>query len=467
MSKRTKQSVKEIENPQVEEVNPSNSQESLILITSVILAGLLTTGAFILGYLTRQWQFFAITAVMGVALLSGLFTVFHLWETKTEARGFAFLVFTEIAFIVSSMVLSSAVSLGIAVIALAFAVIFGSTELKGRYVELSILVGLIVAVMSALVGNLTIVDQVSNATITLGIFIAAGSLIFILLIQFIFGWITASIRVKLLLAGLVVTLVPLAILSVISNRYTQNAIQAQSNQSLSIAAEQTATSINEFFSSNLDSVQTETTLPAIQRYLSLNSNERSGSVEETELRTTFTSLQTKQKLYLPSYGLLDTSGLNLFDTDTSLILRSEAETEYFKTVLNTGLPYSSEVFFPADTRDAYLIFISPIKNVSNQTIGYLRTRYDALLLQTIIQANVGLIGSRSYPMLLDENGLRLADGYSPNLIYHSLTPMDLETYQALILAERLPSYISHESLSTNQADLAQNLQQTKVEISSP
>ncbi|MRS05382.1 hypothetical protein EG832_19540, partial [bacterium] len=220
MSKKTKQSVKEIENPR-EEVNPSTTQGSLILVVSVILAGLLTTGAFILGYLTHQWQFFAIAAVMGVAFLSGLFTVFHLWETKTEARGFAFLVFTEIAFIVISMVLASAVSLGIAVIALAFAVIFGSTVLKGRYVELSILVGLIVAVMSALVGNLTIVDQVSNSTLTLGIFITAGSLIFILLVQFIFGWITTSIRVKLLLAGLVVTLVPLAILSVISNQYTQ------------------------------------------------------------------------------------------------------------------------------------------------------------------------------------------------------------------------------------------------------
>ncbi len=431
----------------------------VILDVFVVFTVVLTIGAFILGAITRQWQYFTIAAAFGVACLTGLFTIFQLWETKSQARGFAFVVTTEIAFVITSLVLTSDVSLGIALIAIIFAVILGSTALREQYIELSIFVGLVAAVASALAGNLNLVDQASNTSLTLGIFIAAGVLAFILIVLFIFGWITASIRVKLLLGGLVVTLVPLAILSVISNQYTQDAIQAQSNQSLQVAAEQTAASLNDFFSSNLDSVQTETTLPAIQRYLALKASDRPGSVEETELQTTFTSLQTKQKLYQPSYGLLDINGANLFDTDAASISQTEASSEYFKTVASTGLPYSSGVYFPSGTRDAYLIFIAPIKDVTNQTIGYLRTRFDALLLQTIVQANVGLIGPRSYPMLLDENGLRLADGYSPNLIYRTLVPMDLETFQALVLAQRLPSYLPRELLSTNQTELNDSLNQ--------
>lgn len=431
----------------------SSTPREAILDVFVAFTIVLTIGAFIFGYLSRQWQYFAIAAAFGVSCLGGLFTIFQLWETKPESRGFAFIVITEIAFVLTSLVLSASVSLGIALVAIVFAIILGSTVLHGRYIELAMFVGLVAAVATALVGNLSLVDQVVNPSLSLGVFITAGFLTLILIILFFLGWITASIRVKLLLGGLVVTLVPLAILSAISNQYTQSAIKSQSNQSLKVAAEQTASIFDEFFSSNLEGVQTETNLPSIQRYLVLRPQDRPESVEETELATTFTSLQTKQKLYQPSYGLLDTSGINLFDTDASQMSQSEASTEYFKTVLNTGLPYSSSIYFPNGTRNAYLIFIAPIKDVTNQTIGYLRTRYDALLLQSKIQANVGLIGPRSYPILLDENGLRLADGYSPNLIYRTLVPMGLETFQALQLAERLPSYLPRDLLSTNEVEL--------------
>jgi len=110
-----------------------------------------------------------------------------------------------------------------------------------------------------------------------------------------------------------------------------------------LAASQTASTLDDFFSSNLDGIQTETNLPSIQRYLALPANRRAGSVEETELASTFASLQTKQKQYSPSYGLLDTNGVDLYDTDNTLISSSEANTEYFQHVQSTGTAVTQQV----------------------------------------------------------------------------------------------------------------------------
>jgi len=64
------------------------------------------------------------------------------------------------------------------------------------------------------------------------------------------------------------------------------------------------------------------------------------------------------------------------------------------------------------------------------------------------------VGQRSYPILVDENGLRLADGYSPNLVYHTMVPLSLETYQSLIQSEKIPSLLTRESIYVQQANLS-------------
>ena len=429
------------------------------LITALVISILVTIGAATLGILNNTWQYIAISAAFGVSSLVGLLVILNFWHSTREAYGMPFIIASELAFVVSAVVLSPQNALPIAIIAMSFSLIIGSTRLAGRSTENAIFFGFLGAIASALLGNLNLVQQFSNTALSQGLIIAAVILVSIFLVLLLLKRVVASLRVTLLMGGLMFTLIPLAILSLISNQFTQNEIQAQANQSLSLAASQTASTLDDFFSSNLDGIQTETNLPSIQRYLALPANRRAGSVEETELASTFASLQTKQKQYSPSYGLLDTNGVDLYDTDNTLISSSEANTEYFQHVQSTGLPYSTGVIFPSNSRDAFLIFIAPVRSVTNQTIGYLRTRFDALLLQSIIQDNVGLIGPRSYPVLVDENGLRLADGYSPNMVYRTLVPLPLDSYQSLLQAQKLPSYLPRELSSTNQTDLATALDQ--------
>ncbi len=435
--------------PKKRTMNP----RQLIFMGFILFFILLAIGSLLLSFLSGQWQYFVLSCAFTIPSIAGIMTQLNLIETHATQKGTVFIMLAELAFIASAAVISSEVSIPIAIIALLFAVIMGSTVIGGTFIDRSILIGLIAAILSAIIGNSNFFAQLNITAINLGIMIAVVVFVLVFLLFIIFGYIHANLRFKLVLGALLLTMIPLAILSLIENRFTQNAIQEQSNQSLQIAAEQTASALNNFFETNISSVQNEASLSAITRYLALAEKSRSGSEEETELSATFKSLQTKQSIFLPSYGLLDITGKNLFDTESSLIGLSESDKDYFKSVIDTGQPFSSSVEFDPKSHDAYLFFSAPVLDVSNQIIGVLRIRYDALLLQNIIQANVGLIGNRSYPILIDENGLRLADGYSPNLIYRTLVKLDTPKYQALLSSGRLPAYQLQELSFTNQYDL--------------
>jgi hypothetical protein len=69
------------------------------------------------------------------------------------------------------------------------------------------------------------------------------------------------------------------------------------------------------FQTNLDSLELEASLSSISRYLSLDPTLRANSTEESAMQSTLLSLQTKEKVYTPSYAILNLNGLNLYDTD--------------------------------------------------------------------------------------------------------------------------------------------------------
>ncbi len=240
----------------------------------------------------------------------------------------------------------------------------------------------------------------------------------------------------------------------INNQYLRTSIQEQANNSLQVAANQTLGEIDNFIQQNVDSITTEANLPTVIDYLSLNPADRTGSEKESQVLITFRSLQSKQKIYLPSYAILNFVGTNLIDTNTQNIGLSEKSTSYFRQTANTGSTYVSSVEFEPGTRGAYINFISPVVDQSKQIIGYLRVRYDAHILQTIIEKYVGLIGIRSYPILLDNNGLRLADGSSPNLLYRTVAILPITQYNDLIASNLLPAYLPYSMVNSSQEDIA-------------
>lgn len=426
---------------------------STILKTLIAISLLSTLVFVVLSYLTRELGYFLLTVSSGITLVFAIAS-----NPRPPKKPAAFIVFLfalsyQLFIVLLASILPSYLGIPYAIIAVTLAFIFTSIIPRSALSDWIVTAGILAAIASLELTILALLPQVNNQAIASIVVIIASFLIIKVSEMFGENRIIASIRTKLLLLALALTLIPLIILSFISNRFLRTSIEAQSNESLRVAAEQTGLSIDSFFESNIDSLEIESTLGSIRNYLALEQGERGNSVEESALRSTLLSLQTKEQIYQPSYAVLDLDGTNIYSTDRASIGTSESETSYFKSVSSTGISYISSVEFPAGSPSGFIHFITPIKSESAQTVGYLRSRYDARILQSIMESNVGLIGNRSYPMLIDENGLRLADGFSPNSINHLIQDITYNDYDALLAELRLPVSIPFEEISIPQSDL--------------
>ncbi|MDF0556527.1 SpoIIE family protein phosphatase [Kamptonema sp. UHCC 0994] len=265
-----------------------------------------------------------------------------------------------------------------------------------------------------------------------------------------------SLRTKLIVAFLVVALIPLLLLAFINKQATQEILTSNANQSLYVAAYQTAYNIDTFIETNLNTVRVEAILPMFTKYLSLAQPKAEGS-DKADALSTLISLSRKDTSNIYSYALLDVQGENLIDTNTPNIGQDESKRDYFTEVLKTALPYVSAIQFLPERSDLFVIYFSaPVRNSQGTVIGVLRYCYMATILQQMVNVQIGIAGSKSFPFLLDENYIYLAHGSQPELIFKSILPLDRDRIEQLQAAGRLPLE-PIASLSTNAPILKQSL----------
>jgi signal transduction histidine kinase/CheY-like chemotaxis protein/HAMP domain-containing protein len=435
---------------------------STILRTLIAISVISTLVFIVLSYLTRELGYYLLTISSAITLVFAIAS-----NPRPPKRPAAFIVFLlsisyQIFLVLLASILPSYLGIPYAILAVMLAFVLTSVIPRSTLSDWIVTSGILGAIAALELSVLALLPQLNNPTIASIVVIIAGLMVIKVSEMFGEGRIIASIRTKLLMLSLALTLIPLIILSFISNRFLRTSIEIQSNESLRVAAEQTRLSIDEFIQSNLDSLEIESSLSSVRRYLALEFNERANSDEEAALRSTLLSLQTKEQIYQPVYAVLDLNGNNIYSTDRASIGRSEADSSYFQSVSTTGISYVSSVEFPADSSSGVIYLISPIKSESAQIVGYLRSQYDARILQSILDTNLGLIGNRSYPILLDENGLRLADSFSPNAINHFVTPISRQTYDDLLSRNRVPASIPYEEISQGQAELSAALTEGSV-----
>ncbi len=403
---------------------------------------------------TSRINLLILAAVFSLTTIVGILASSTVWGASESVKFLAFSLILEISIAFASAILPVYSGFPYALLAIALAFSIASLLSSSKNSDWIIWTGLLGIIGSILLSILAPFDQIIDSNVQFVVFGFTGIVLLGLIYLFVSKRVVVNLRVKLILGALALSLIPITALALINNQYLRTSIQEQANNSLQVAANQTISEIDTFIQQNLDSIANEANLPAVVDYLSLDPAERAGSPKESQVLITFRSLQSKQKIYLPSYAILNFIGTNLIDTNAQNIGKSERATSYFKQSANTGTTYVSSVEFESGTRDAYLNFISPVLDESKQIIGYLRVRYDAHILQTMIEKYVGLIGNRSYPILIDNNGLRLADGSSPNLVYRTVSQLSTDQYQSLIDSGLLPAYLPQSMLNSNQEDIS-------------
>ncbi len=265
---------------------------------------------------------------------------------------------------------------------------------------------------------------------------------------------SSGLTTQLILAFLLVSLIPLGLLAFLNEREIRAVLTDDANQSLATAAEQTAAGIDAFIRENRDAVRREALLPSLVRYLSLPVVEREGSSEEEAVVASLDELRRRDNVFISRYALLDSQGQTVMDTTRENMGRDESGHDYFQKPLETGLPFLSAPRFDRQSenqadkwKEAVLYFSAPVR-LGRETIGVLRMRYQATILQHLAVKNNGLAGKQSYAILFDENQIRLAHGTAPDSIFKSVVPLSPALVRTLQAEGRLPN-AALDDLSTN------------------
>ena len=253
-----------------------------------------------------------------------------------------------------------------------------------------------------------------------------------------------SLRHQLLGVFCFIALTPLAGFAWWNYQTTRTALIQLANQSLNAAASQTAATLDAFVRINLTVIVTEAQQEILATYLQAAPN-ASPSVREQALNT-LKSLIAKDKVFLVSSAVLNTNGQNLLDTRTPQRVWDESNREYFQIALETGEPFVSNVEFSEVDGQPYLSFSQSIRDrQTGAVVGVLRSQYHAAKLQNLLLQNNNLAGSLSFPILLDDRNLRLAQGYRDDgglpqdLLFQFLAPPQPETLDELQQTYRLPA----------------------------
>lgn len=435
--------------------NPSQAARQISLITTILIA---LVAVVFMGYAFTEASanYSTLASLFIISLVCVLLTTTSYFE-KFSHRMVTLVIVIQVTLLLASLYVSG-MGVFAALIILIYTTIVAAATLEGRQAELITSLGVFVAMATALLNVFSPINQVNLPAVQIYLPSLLGIMVMVYIVLLSTEYIAVTMRIKLLTALLTIVLVPLIIQSFISTQFTQTSTVNQTNQALKLAATSTASKVDEFLSSNRDAVAQDATLAAFSNYLNKPSDKRRGSQEEAQLFLTVAALgKRQQQEYLSSYGLLDVWGMDVYDTNVNEVGTFEADADYFKIPLTTGQVYISSVQFSMTNGDPFIYFSAPVRDTNQKVVGVLRVRYDALILQRIIEKDTGALGARSYPILLDENLIRLGDTITPNFLYRAVGQLSSSTIINLNATNRLPK-VEKSLYSTNMTPLALAIQ---------
>lgn len=271
-----------------------------------------------------------------------------------------------------------------------------------------------------------------------------------------------NLSFRLITSFLTLALIPLALIVTLNVRSSGQALEGEAHKSLDTYAAYSASNVESFLQSNLSIIRTEALLPIWSDYLNmLSKDHHPGRSLKSQTMQTLETLQQKDSVFITSYSLLDVAGNVVLSTAHNAMGHKLSDRLDFKQALETGLPYVSDVLFDL-TGNAFFYFSCPVVNEKGTPVGVLRVKYSATILQQLIIQSTGLLGPRSFTMLVNKNGLILGYGImsyggASDILLRTFVPIPPENARHLIQSRHLPGdYVTRKRL--NYPELYKGLQ---------
>lgn len=218
-----------------------------------------------------------------------------------------------------------------------------------------------------------------------------------------------SLRNKIIFSSVFMSFLPVMSLYYIYNVSTKAALYESALKTLQAAASQTSMRLDFFIKANINSIEAQGKLSDFNQFLTSLPGER--EIFKNKIINTFHSFGMIDRLYISSFALLDINGHNVVDSVEENVGKNKSNFSYFTVPLKTGLPYFSDVLFIEKGELPVVVFSTVIRNDSQKPTGILRVIYNASILQNIVFSDNNIAGESSFPVVIDENMLLLANGH--------------------------------------------------------
>ncbi len=265
-----------------------------------------------------------------------------------------------------------------------------------------------------------------------------------------------TLRTKMAFTFALVTLIPLAALGAYNISATSASLNQKSRESLQTLAQTTAETYDNFIAQRLNETNMEAKQIALADFLALPPFARENSVEKRKAELTLASFQSKDAVFIDSYGVLDVNGKNILDTSLEDLGRDESAQEYYLAVIKSGAPYASNVLF-IEEGDSSIYFSAPIRDASNRVVGVLRVEYRATILQNIARALLQKNPNTQILLTDLETHLRLAYTGDRAELFKSYRPMSEAELAAFQAQGKLPPGNKEQVLAGVNEQLAANV----------
>ncbi|GAB4489582.1 MAG: hypothetical protein Fur0016_06920 [Anaerolineales bacterium] len=336
-------------------------------------------------------------------------------------------------------------------IAVISSVIVFNQQVAGLGLALSIIISLILAMAawqilparSAALGTLLIaasgvlmyVTDASSAQadrISGGFFlstllvIVGGLIIFILAINGLRGVEFTSIASQLRIYFLVVSLIPVLIITIFQTVTLVNVLITQASNTLLANADALASELDSQLFSIVTLIEEDAENTQIINYL-----------RNPDQNSSLLTLLAARYPNAISYGLLDKNGFLISDNRGNAG-DNESDNLYFRNAAAVRITYISDVVLDEDTRKSVFFVSKPVLDKQGNFLGVIRIKFSAGFFQQIAEESARQLSQDISVIVLDDANIILAHSADPALVSKTLSIPGRVTIAGLQQSGRLP-----------------------------
>ncbi len=253
-------------------------------------------------------------------------------------------------------------------------------------------------------------------------------------------WPISSWRIgfKLTVFFLVLTLVPLFLIASFVNTYSRNSLLDHGATSLQAAGRSTVRQIESQLGDEREYMTVVGQLPQLAAFVQ---NPTDANAVDSALKTLRVAA-TKSPFY-ESVAILNPQGKVILSSVVTEVGTDLPFRPYFQTAMK-GVSYVSDPSISVITNQPAIFFSAPIKNNFGVVVGVVSSRLNLYAIWGLVEQDADVVGPGSFGMLLDDNGIRLADSSSKgnrqavqnDLLFRAVAPLPAGVENGFLAEQR-------------------------------